>query len=142
MALKDLLVYVDQTENSLVRLRSAVDLAIRNDSCLTAIFVKEWNRDQLDLRKAAELGLVSAAGLDSLDRRIETSIDAAAERLRSTLETLTRKHGLIAELRCVDGVAAVVIPTRGLTLTAPCAGAATSRIAGNGPEVQSGRMLV
>jgi len=110
MALKDLLVYVDQTENSLVRLRLAVDLAIRNDSRLTAIFVKEWNRDQLDLRKAAELGLVSAAGLDSLDRRIETSINAVAERLRSTLETLTRKYGSVAELRCVDGVAAVVVP--------------------------------
>jgi len=110
MALKDLLVYVDQTEDSLVRLRLAVDLAVRNDSRLTAIFVREWNRDQLDLRKAAELGLVSAAGLDSLDRRIETSIDAVAERLRSTLETLTRKHGLVAELRCVDGVASVVLP--------------------------------
>ena len=110
MALKDLLVYVDQTEDSLVRLRLAVDLAVRNDSRLTAIFVREWNRDQLDLRKAAELGLVSAAGFDSLDRRIETSIDAVAERLRSTLETLARKHGLAAELRCVDGVASVVLP--------------------------------
>ncbi len=110
MALKDLLVYVDQTEDSLVRLRLAVDLAVRNDSRLTAIFVREWNRSQLDLRKAAELGLVSAAGFDSLDRRIETSIDAVAERLRSTLETLARKHGLVAELRCVDGVASVVLP--------------------------------
>ena len=63
MALKDFLVYVDQTENSLVRLRLAVDLAVRNDSRLTAIYVRESNRDQLDLRKAAELGLVSAAGL-------------------------------------------------------------------------------
>ncbi len=110
MALKDFLVYVDQTEDSLVRLRLAVDLAVRNDSRLTAIFVREWNRDQLDLRKAAELGLVSAAGFDSLDRRIETSIDAVAERLRSTLETLARKHGLVAELRCVDGIASVVLP--------------------------------
>ncbi len=93
MALKDFLVYVDQTEDSLVRLHLAVDLAVRNDSRLTAIFVREWNRDQLDLRKAAELGLVSAAGFDNLDRRIETSIDAVAERLRSTLETLARKHG-------------------------------------------------
>jgi hypothetical protein len=40
MALKDLLVYVDQTENSLLRLRLAADLAIRNDSHLTAIFVR------------------------------------------------------------------------------------------------------
>ncbi len=110
MALKDLLVYVDQTENSLVRLRLAVDLAVRNDSRLTAIFAKEWSRDQLDLRKAAELGLVSAAACDSLDRRIESSIEAVAEQLRSTLETLTRKRGLVAELRCVDGVASVVIP--------------------------------
>ena len=110
MALKDFLVYVDQTEDSLIRLRLAVDLAVRNDSRLTAIFVREWNRDQLDLRKAAELGLVSAAGFDSLDRRIETSIDAVAERLRSTLVTLARKHGLVAELRCVDGVASVVLP--------------------------------
>ncbi len=52
MALKDFLVYVDQTEDSLVRLRLAVDLAVRNDSRLTAIFVREWNRDQLDLRKS------------------------------------------------------------------------------------------
>jgi hypothetical protein len=29
-----------------------------------------------------------------------------------------------------------------LTLTAPCVGALTSRIAGSGPEVQSGLMLV
>jgi len=35
MALKDLLVYVDQTENSLVRLRLAADLAIRHGSRLT-----------------------------------------------------------------------------------------------------------
>jgi hypothetical protein len=41
MALKDLLVYVDQMEDSLVRLRLVVDLAVRNDGRLTAIFVKE-----------------------------------------------------------------------------------------------------
>jgi hypothetical protein len=35
MALKDLLVYVDQTEASSARLRLAADLAIRNDSRLT-----------------------------------------------------------------------------------------------------------
>jgi hypothetical protein len=40
MALKDLLVYVDQTENSLVRLRLAVDLAVRNDSHLTGAIRK------------------------------------------------------------------------------------------------------
>ncbi len=40
MALKDLLVYVDQTEASLTRLRLAADLAIRHDSRLTALYVE------------------------------------------------------------------------------------------------------
>jgi nucleotide-binding universal stress UspA family protein len=110
MALKDLLVYVDQTENSLLRMRLAADLAIRNDSHLTAIFVRELNRDQLDSLKAAELGLVSADGLKNLNQRIEASMGAVAERLRSTLEALTRDRDLVAELRCVDGVASVVVP--------------------------------
>ena len=60
MALKDLLVYVDQTEASLTRLRLAADLAIRHDSRLTALYVREWSRAELEWRKAAELGLVSA----------------------------------------------------------------------------------
>ena len=110
MALKDLLVYVDQTENSLVRLRLAADLAIRHGSRLTALYVKEWSRTQLDRRKAAELGLVSAAGMRNLDQRTEASIDAVAGRLRSTLEALTRDHGVQAELRCIDGVASTVVP--------------------------------
>jgi hypothetical protein len=41
MALKDLLVYVDPTEDSFLRLRLAVDLAARHESRLTALFVRE-----------------------------------------------------------------------------------------------------
>ncbi len=110
MALKDLLVHVDQTEDSLVRLRLAVDLAIRHGSHLTALYVREWNRDQLDRRKSAELGLVSAEGLHSLDRSIEASMQAAAEQLRSTLAALTRGRAVEAELQTVDGVAVEVVP--------------------------------
>jgi hypothetical protein len=44
MAQKDLLVYVDQTERSLVRLRLAADLAVRHGSTLTALYAREWNR--------------------------------------------------------------------------------------------------
>jgi hypothetical protein len=50
MALKDLLVYVDQTESSLVRLRLAADLAVRHGSRLIALYAREWNRAQLDWR--------------------------------------------------------------------------------------------
>jgi nucleotide-binding universal stress UspA family protein len=111
IALKDLLVYLDQTEESLVRLRLAVDLAARHESRLTALYVREWNLAQLDARKSAELGLVSAEAIHGLDRGIEASIDAVAERWRSSLHALTRGHGgLQAQLHCVDGVAAVVVP--------------------------------
>ena len=73
--------------------------------------MREWNRAQLDWRKSAEIGLVSAEGLSDLDQRIEASIDAVAERWRKSLEALTRGHGdLQVELRCVDGVTSVVVP--------------------------------
>jgi len=49
VALKDLLVYVDQTQNSLVRSRLAADLALRHDSYLTVLFVTEWSHGQTGL---------------------------------------------------------------------------------------------
>lgn len=110
MALKDLLVYVDQTEASLIRLRLAADLAIRNEGRLTALYAREWSRAQLDRRKAAELGLVSADGLHQLDEDIEASIDAVAARLQATLDELANQRGLRAELLGVDGTAADVVP--------------------------------
>ena len=72
--------------------------------------MRELNRHQLDALKAAELGLVSAKEMKSLHLRAEASIEAVTERLRSTLEALTRGHNLVAELQCVDGVASVVVP--------------------------------
>jgi nucleotide-binding universal stress UspA family protein len=68
MALKDLLVYVDQPEAALVRLRLAVDLACRHASHLTALYVRQWSPAQQDQRATAELGLASAEELDRLDR--------------------------------------------------------------------------
>jgi len=48
MALKDLLVCVDPTVDSFLRLRLGVDLAARHKSRLTALFVTEWSRAQSD----------------------------------------------------------------------------------------------
>ena len=110
MALKDLLVYVDQTKDSIVRLRLAVDLAARHDSHLTALYVREWSRAQLDARKAAELGLQSSTSMRDLDRSTDASIEAGADRLRATLLQLTQDRGVRAELRCIDGIAATVVP--------------------------------
>jgi nucleotide-binding universal stress UspA family protein len=110
MGLRDLLVYVDQTEGALLRLRLAADLASRHGSRLTALYVWEWTPAQLQERGTAELGLVSGEELDRLHRHIQASIDGAAEQLRSTLETLGRERSLITEWRSVDGPAAIVVP--------------------------------
>ena len=90
MALKDLVVYVDQTEDSLERLRLAADLAVRHDSYLTALYAREWSRAQLDRRKAAELGLVSAHSLSTLENDIEAAIAAAADKMRAILDERAR----------------------------------------------------
>jgi K+-sensing histidine kinase KdpD len=46
MALKDLLVCVDPTEDSLARMRLAADLASRHGSRLTALHAREWSEAQ------------------------------------------------------------------------------------------------
>ena len=110
MALKDLLVCVDPTVDSFLRLRLGVDLAARHESRLTALFVTEWSRAQSDRHKAAEIGLVSARGMRDLEQTIEATMQAAADRLRTALETLARERGVAAELRSVDGIASSVVP--------------------------------
>jgi len=110
MALRDLLVHVDQTPSALVRLRLAADLAVRHGSFLTALYVREWSRAQLDARKSAELGLASLQGLRDLDRQTEDAIDATADKLRGALAALRRDRGLQAELRVIDGEAAAAVP--------------------------------
>ena len=109
MALKDLLVYVEQTEDALPRLRLAGDLASRHGSRLTALFVRDWTQFRWERRRTAELGLVSAEGMRQLDERIRASIDAIQERLRATLDEVS--HGSVqAELLCLDGEPGVLVP--------------------------------
>jgi nucleotide-binding universal stress UspA family protein len=110
MALKDLLVYADKTNDALARLRLAVDLAARHGSRLTALYVREWDQAQQHERKTAELGLASGVELGRLDDRIGASNDHAEDELRAALETLGKAHGLATEWRSLNGPATVVVP--------------------------------
>jgi nucleotide-binding universal stress UspA family protein len=110
MALKDLLVYVDDTEAALVRLKLAVDLASRHGSHLTVLYVRELSQHQLHELSAAELGLASPEQLDQLHRRLEASIDRAAAPLKSTLQALEKTHHLKTEWCFVEGLASVAAP--------------------------------
>jgi len=110
MALKDLLVYVDQSEHALERLRLAAALAHRHKSRLTALFVRELNPAQRHQQCIAELGQGSADAITRTHRHIRQSIDEATDRLRSAVEEAKRKHQLEIEWRCIDGVASIVVP--------------------------------
>jgi K+-sensing histidine kinase KdpD len=60
MALKDILVHLDESNRSVVRLRLAADLARRHESRLVANYVRELTAAQRHAESAAELGLVPA----------------------------------------------------------------------------------
>ena len=110
MALRDLLVYVDQSERASERLRLAADLACRNMSRLTALYVREPNPAQRHEQSIAELGQGSAEAITRTNRHIRKSMDEAAERLRLALEELKPEFGLEVEWRCLDGVGSIVVP--------------------------------
>ncbi|MGC2031748.1 MAG: universal stress protein [Steroidobacteraceae bacterium] len=110
MALKDVLVYVDQSEHAFVRLRLAADLAHRHQSRLTALYVRELNPAQRHEQGTAELGQGSSEAITQTNERIQNSIDAAIERLLSALEEIRREYKLEIEWRCLDGVGSTLVP--------------------------------
>lgn len=110
MALRDLLVYVDQSKHASARLRLAADLACRHESRLTALYVRELNPAQLHEQSIAELGQGSSDAITRTNRHIRKSINEAAERLRSVLEEVKGEYGLEVEWRCLDGVGSIIVP--------------------------------
>ena len=110
MALRDILVYLDQSEHALERLHLAADLARRHQSRLTALFVRELSPVQRHQQSIAELGQGSAQAISQTNRQIRRSIDEAIERLRSALEEIRRQYELEIEWRCLDGVGSIIVP--------------------------------
>jgi nucleotide-binding universal stress UspA family protein len=110
MALRDLLVYVDQAPSAPLRLRLAIDLARRHHSHLTALFVNVMSLRQMEQCGAAELGLASAEQYATLNRGIEATIDNASESLRAILDLSAVEDRLLTQWRSVDGFPASVVP--------------------------------
>ena len=110
MALKDLLVYVDQSKCSVNRLRLAADLARRHESHLIAIYVRELSPAQMNDQSIAELGLGSADAIDRTIRRIRESIDETERQLQATLDEIKSTYNLEVEWRSISGVGSIVVP--------------------------------
>lgn len=94
VSLKELLVHLDQTEEAIVRLRLAMDLACRHSCRLTALFVDEWNLGHLDGTPSAEL-------TDSVQR--------TGRRLRNELESCHDQRGLEFEWQYVREFAELAV---------------------------------
>ena len=110
MALKDLLVYLDQSERAADCLHLAVDLARRHQSRLTALYVNEKTPSELHEQGIAELSRGSSDSMDWTRHNIQQSIDAAADRSWAALERARKDYGLEIEWLRLDGDAAVVVP--------------------------------
>ncbi len=110
MALKDVLVYLDQSDHAIERLHLAADLSRRHQSRLTALFVRELSPVQRHEQSVAELGQGSAEAISRTNRHIRHSIAEATERLQSVLEEIRREYELDIEWRCLDGVASIIVP--------------------------------
>jgi nucleotide-binding universal stress UspA family protein len=103
MALKELLVQVNQAEGVESRLRLAMGLASRHSCRLTALFVGEWNRAQSAARATAEMGLATACALEQLDLVVNTQIRRVASRLWNELQRFHHTSGLGVEWHHVRG---------------------------------------
>src|ERR1700735_764401 len=110
MALRDLVVHLDQAESARERLRLAANLAHRHGCRLTAIFVREPNEAQSYLQSTAELARASAKEYGRVCEHVRHCIDNGATRLRSELEALQRELGMEVQWRSVDGIASKVVP--------------------------------
>jgi nucleotide-binding universal stress UspA family protein len=88
MALKDLLVYVDQSAHAAERLRLAADLARRHQSRLTALYVRELSPAQRHEQSIAELGQGSAEAIT------RSKMPGATTNLRSNGVALRVSHRL------------------------------------------------
>ena len=110
MALRDLLVYTDQSESAHQDLRLAADLARRHGSRLTALFVRAHTPMQLREQRVAELGLASADAMARENRHIERSIDECIDKLRSELTAYGERYGLATEWRSVEGPPSALVP--------------------------------
>ena len=110
MALRDLIVHLDQGESASERLRLAANLAHRHGCRLTAVYVRERNESQSGLQRTAEMARASCKDFDRIRKQVRLCIDNGATRLQSELEALQRDLTIEVHWRCFDGFASKVVP--------------------------------
>jgi nucleotide-binding universal stress UspA family protein len=110
MALRDLLVQIDESTAGLARMQLAADLARRHGARLSALYIRETSDHELRLLRGAELGLFPAQKLEELQFRIADLNREVAARLHAALNALGEQYGVETEWRAVEGSAQQVVP--------------------------------
>ena len=110
MALRDLIVHLDQGESASERMRLAANLAHRHGCRLTAVYVREQNEAQSDLQRTAEMARASCKDFDRIRQQVRLCIDNGATRLQSELDALQRELAIEVHWRSFGGIASKVVP--------------------------------
>ncbi|HWW19439.1 MAG TPA: universal stress protein [Steroidobacteraceae bacterium] len=110
VALRDILVHLDQSERGSVRLRLAVDLAARHGSRLTALYTPEMTPGQMASLRAAELGLASAEAMAKFNQTVHTDTSERRAQLQAALTKLCGGLHLDFDWQEIDGLASIVLP--------------------------------
>jgi nucleotide-binding universal stress UspA family protein len=111
MALKDILVHIDDARGHEARLRLAVELARRNDAHLTGLFIIE----PIEVAAFAPTGpdVAAFASFDAIQAEHRARRRALADRLAADFRGAAERAGIAAEWRLVEGD-----PTETATLNA------------------------
>jgi nucleotide-binding universal stress UspA family protein len=110
MALRDMLVWLDQSNRSFAHLRLAADLARRHGSCMTALYVREWNPEQLAHRKTAELAGRPLADVEEINRTVKAALDDSAAKAQAEVKSIAAEYGVAIDWRVAEGDANRVLP--------------------------------
>lgn len=103
MALKDLLVYLEPSNRSLVHLELAFELARRNSSVVTALYVRAWTGEQIAHRRTAELAGRPLAEMQAMGHDAAVSLDESAHAAHSAFERLAARYRLQSRWLTIDG---------------------------------------
>jgi nucleotide-binding universal stress UspA family protein len=103
MALMDILVRLDHTEAGLLRLKIAADLAERNHSRLTGLYVRDRGVADLTALASAEMGLAPAKAMAALKLTLNQSLDERTQKTRLRFEQLLRELNILGEWKCHKG---------------------------------------
>lgn len=107
MALKDILVHLDNSARSAVRLDLAADLAVRHGAHLTALYVVELPMPALFYGDPS--GFVDARLIDEMMSKMRDGATADARRLQRAFDDRMRRDGIEGEWRLVEGSAAETV---------------------------------